>query len=51
MNPSLIRMLTDDRTRELRGETPGRRSTISDGTMARRASAAMRLLRASVRKS
>jgi len=51
MNPSLIRMLTDDRTRELRGENPSGRSARSDGAIARRASAAMRLLRASVRRS
>jgi|GEM_PF-4714582 hypothetical protein len=48
MNPGIIQQLSDDRTKELLGETPRRRRGLPDGVMRRRALAAMHLLRAGV---
>ncbi len=50
MNPTIIRMMTDDRTRELRGEIPHSRRAVSDLVMRRQARAAFKLLRAGARR-
>jgi hypothetical protein len=51
MNPTIITMMTEDRTRELRGELPHSRRAVSDLMMRRHARAATRLLRAVARRS
>ncbi len=51
MNPTVIRMLTEDRTRELLGELPHSRRAVSDLLIRRHARAAARVLRAGAKHS
>ncbi|MHB1499615.1 MAG: hypothetical protein ACYCYK_00355 [Candidatus Dormibacteria bacterium] len=46
MNPTIIGMLADDRTRELRGELPHSRRAVSDLMTRHHARTAARILRA-----
>ncbi len=51
MNPSLMRLMTDDRNRELHSVGRRRRPSFADGLLERRTAAAIRLLRAGFRRS
>jgi len=51
MNPSLVGLMTDDRNRELRSIGRRRRPSFADGILERRTAAAVRLLRAGLRRS
>ena len=51
MNPSLLELLTDAHNKELRGIGMRRRPSFSEGILERRTAAAVRLLRAGLRRS
>lgn len=50
MNPSLMSLMTDDRNKELHSVGRRRRPSFSEGLLEQRTAAAVRLLRAGLRR-